>query len=126
MKHVNCSDPTCRNYLRYCRIHKQEVIKPAKSIAKVSDPMKDKLKVYRKAAAQYIAKHKLCELKMEGCEVEAKCVHHTKSREGDFLLDQKFWKPNCYHCNLQVEIKDHEARIKDLKLSKFNNKTTNA
>jgi hypothetical protein len=56
---------------------------------------------------------------MTGCEIEARCVHHSKGRIGDLLLDQRYWIPSCYSCNLQVEIKDAEARNKGLKISKF-------
>jgi hypothetical protein len=106
--------------------HTSETFKPLTSIKKESETRKEQLKIYRKEARKFVTTHNKCELKMEGCEKESACVHHTKGREGDLLLDQKFWKASCLSCNLQVEIKDAEARSKDLKLSKFNLKTTNA
>lgn len=126
MKQINCQVAGCRNFGRYCRVHQQETFKPSEPVKKVGDSMKEKLKEYRVAAKRFITRNRVCKLKMDGCEIEAKCVHHTKGREGDLLLDEKFWLPSCYHCNLQVEIRDAEARSKNLKLSKFNTHATSA
>jgi hypothetical protein len=105
---------------RYCRLHRAESFTPMKQPSKTSDDMKEKLKAYRKEARKFITANPRCKLNMKGCEVEARCVHHTKGRIGDLLMDKKHWLPSCYSCNLQVEIKDAEARSKGLKLSKFN------
>lgn len=128
MKQQNCQISSCPNHGQYARRcgHMSETFTPIRSIAKESDSKKEQLKIYRPLARKFITTHKKCELKMDGCEKESACVHHLKGRNGDLLLDQKFWKASCLSCNLQVEIKDAEARSKDLKLSKFNLKTTNA
>lgn len=119
MKHELCQIPTCRNYQRYCRIHRQESFAPITPVKKVGDKMKEDLKIYRKEARKFITANPKCKMNMKGCEGEARCVHHSKGRIGDLLLDKRYWVPSCYHCNLMVEIKDAEARNKGLKLSKF-------
>lgn len=128
MKQVNCTQSDCPNYGGYARKcgHTTESFKPIEPIKKASDQMKEKLKLYRVEARKFITVNKKCKLKMEGCEKVSKCVHHLKGREGDLLLDKKFWLPSCLSCNLQVEIKDAEARGKDIKLSKFNTHATNS
>ena len=63
---------------------------------------------------------------MKGCTGAAQGVHHTKGKATtELLLDERWWLPACNWCNIQVEVKDAEARSKDLKLSKFNNEKTN-
>ena len=119
MKHELCKVDGCRNYGQYCRIHKSETFAPIAPVKKVSDKMKEDLKVYRKEARKFITTHNKCKMHMKGCEIEARCVHHSKGRLGDLLLDKRYWIPSCYSCNLQVEIKDAEAREKGLKLSRL-------
>jgi hypothetical protein len=119
MKHELCPVKECVNFGRYCRVHKAETFSPIAPVKKVGDKLKEDLKVYRKQARQFITKNNKCKMNMQGCEIEARCVHHAKGRLGDLLLDQRYWIPSCYHCNLMVEVKDAEARSKGLKLSRL-------
>lgn len=114
-----CTVKGCRNEGRYCRLHRSETFTPIAPVKKVGDKLKEDLKVYRKEARKFITTHNKCKMNMKGCEIEARCVHHAKGRLGDLLLDKRYWIPSCYHCNLQVEIKDAEARSKGLKLSRL-------
>jgi len=81
--------------------------------------MKDELKKYTPAAKAFLKKHKLCEIKMKGCTVEATVVHHVRGRLGARLHDQEDWVASCANCNLMVEVKDLEAREKGFKKSRF-------
>lgn len=119
MKHTLCQVPGCRNEGKYCRIHRAETFAPIAPVKKVGDKLKEDLKIYRKEARKFVTVNPKCKMNMPGCEIEARCVHHSKGRIGELLLEKKYWIPSCYHCNLQVEINDAEARGKGLKLSKF-------
>lgn len=93
--------------------------------------MSDKRKVINKSydieSRKFRKANPLCALKMKGCTKKTQGVHHTKGKATvELLMNKKFWKPACNHCNLMVEIKDAEARQKNLKLSKFNDRVTNS
>lgn len=120
-----CLFPNCQRHSTangYCIGHQGYgaiVVKPKKVIPKRSDSMKEKMKEYKPLMIAYLAKNKVCKLKMDGCTKVATCVHHTKGRIGEQLMKVEDWRPSCTNCNLQVEIKDLEARSKGLKKSKF-------
>jgi hypothetical protein len=129
MKQVNCGVKTCPNYGRYNRYcgHGEAVIEKPARPAKVAEK-RDKInkKEYYPEAKKFVKEHPECELKMMGCTGKTQCVHHTKGKSSiALLLDKRFWKGACFWCNNAVEVKDGEARSKDLKLSKFNEHTTN-
>jgi hypothetical protein len=118
-----CQFPGCINNGRYCRIqgHIPEEIAPRKTIAAVSKK-RDKInrQEYKPIAQKYLQAHPRCELQMEGCTQKAQGIHHLKGKSStELLLDVRFFKAACNHCNLMVEVKDQEAREKELKLSKF-------
>lgn len=93
-------------------------VKPVKSIPKRSKKMEEEMKLYRPEMMKYLKANPVCKLDMQGCAKVATCVHHTRGREGEQLHNQKDWLPSCVNCNLQVEIKDLEARQKGVKKSK--------
>ncbi len=103
------------------RLKEKPVKKAVKAIAKVSPKMRKIMSGLKKQYAAYLSKpeNELCKLNMIGCTFVATVIHHTKGRIGKLLTDEKYWMPSCTSCNLQVEIKDKEAREKGLKLSKF-------
>jgi len=121
---TNCTIPGCVNNGRYCRLHSGSLApsKEPKPINKKSEKRKEiDNKEYLPAARKFIKDNPNCELKMKGCTGRAQGVHHLKGKATiELLLDKRFWKASCYHCNLMAEIKDAEARASGLKLSKFN------
>lgn len=128
MQQVNCTIPGCPNEGKYCRMHFGFTPeKEKKGIKPVSDKRAEiNKKQYVPASKRFVKEHPECELKMEGCTGKSQCVHHTKGKATiELLLDEQWWKGSCYHCNTLVEILDEEAREKDLKLSKFNDHSTN-
>lgn len=119
MKHVNCSDPNCRNYDRYCRIHKQEVIKPAKPIAKKSEGLKEEMKKYTKLAKLFLAMHTKCAV----CKtVRSQCIHHMAGRVGENLRDRKTFLAVCFDCHRKIEENPDWAKENGYSVSRLNKK----
>jgi hypothetical protein len=129
-KQINCNEPDCWNHGGYARKcgHSEAVIEQPQPISKVSEK-RDKInrKEYYPEAKKFVGVNQPCEMNLEGCTGIAQCVHHTKGKATiPLLLDKRWWKRSCYACNLAAEIKDAIARGMNLKLSKFNEKETNA
>jgi hypothetical protein len=93
-----CTIPSCRNYERYCRIHRGENITPAKPINKESDKLKEDLKTYKKEARRFITQHPLCCI----CKQPATTIHHRAGRIGALLLDKTKWLQLCLPCHQKV------------------------
>src|SRR5687767_5810108 len=128
MSQVNCTVPDCPNNGKYCRLHfgftPEKETKPIAPVSKKRAAINKDL--YGPASKRFVKANPICQLGMEGCKGKSECVHHTKGKDStEMLLDEQWWKASCYHCNTMVEILDADARSKDLKLSKFNNHSTN-
>lgn len=95
--------------------------KKYKPIPKRSKSLKAEFRKYVPEMKAFLAKpeNEFCKIRMEGCTGKAVCVHHPAGRIGKKLRDQSEWMPSCASCNLQVEIKDLEARQKGFKKSRL-------
>lgn len=99
---------------------KPEPVKKTYTIPKVSKKRAATNREYA-AKSKPVWKGKSCEIKAPGCTGKAQGIHHLKGKvSSEMLLDDKWWKPACNHCNTWVEVNDAEARRLGLKLSKFN------
>lgn len=94
-----CTDPTCYNYQRYCRLHRTETYKGTAPIKAESDSRKEINKQYQQKAKGYIKRNPKCKV----CGAAAVCVHHKKGRVGDNLLDEKTWLAVCLECHRRIE-----------------------
>lgn len=56
-----------------------------------------------------------CEMRLDGCTGRATEVHHRMGREGELLLDVRFWMAGCHTCHHQVT--NHEVDVYALGLS---------
>jgi hypothetical protein len=93
-----CTDPTCYNYQRYCRLHQTLTFKPTTPIKKESDSRKEENKQYRLKAKQFLKRNPKCKI----CKAPATTVHHKAGRIGELLLDEKKWIALCLLCHERV------------------------
>lgn len=108
----------------YCRIpgHIAQEDKPKPRLRQYS-VKREKINrmEYKPLARGYMLEHPFCEIRLPGCTGAAEGIHHTKGKATiELLLDVRFFKSACNHCNTDLERKDAEARRRGLKLSKFN------
>lgn len=125
-----CLFPYCKQFAQpngYCIGHRQfsssVSVKPAKKIPVRSENQKAVIAELKKLYKIFLAKpgNQKCKVKMEGCTGKAETIHHTRSRIGEQVFEQKDWLSCCVWCNGRLEEKDAEARVKGVKKSKFNN-----
>ncbi len=116
MSTSNCNHPTCDGAV--CRRPSKPKLAP-KPINQVSDSMKEALAIYKPAAKLFREENPICQIQGPDCTKKTDCVHHTKGRVGDLLLEEKYWMASCTTCNLLVESADGWARVNGFKLSKF-------
>jgi hypothetical protein len=90
-------------------------------IPRRSKSLASEMRKYVPEMKAFLAKpeNEFCKIRMKGCTNKAACVHHPEGRIGKKLRDQSKWIPSCGSCNLQVEIKDLEAREKGFKNSRL-------
>jgi len=90
-------------------------------IPKRSKSLAAEMRKYIPEMKAFLAKpgNEFCKIRMGGCTNKAVCIHHPAGRIGSKLRDQSEWVPSCGSCNLQVEIKDLEAREKGFKKSRL-------
>jgi hypothetical protein len=87
-------------------------------IAKRSEKMKAIMTALKPLYTRFLATRNVCEINSEVCTKEATCVHHTKGRGINQILDEEYWKASCYPCNSHVETHDEFARKNGHKVSK--------
>lgn len=107
----NCTFPACNKYKKpgsqYCYDHgrlmgnksDKTAVAPT-PIAKVSDNMKEQMKLYKKLRKPFLTKHFKCEVK--GCKHASQEIHHKKGRVGDLLLDQTHWMAVCHEHHQRI------------------------
>jgi hypothetical protein len=65
---------------------------------------------YNKRAREWKVEHPYCEIVIPGiCTHRTHDVHHMKGREGDLLLDERYWKAGCRKCHEWVTVHAAEA-----------------
>lgn len=80
-------------------------IKPIKPIRRLSGKRKKQMAQYQKERIVYLEKpeNKRCAIDGPTCTKKATTIEHSGGRSGDMLLNQKYWKPACSACNLELE-----------------------
>lgn len=73
-------------------------------LAPVSPKRAVQLADYAVERVAYLKRHPWCAFPL-GCGQRATTVQHLKGREGERLLDQRYWAPSCLPHNLWAE--DH-------------------
>lgn len=109
----NCTFPACEQFKKpgsvYCYGHERlmgsksdkPAVAPTPQIAKVSDNMKEQLKVYKKLSREFLKKHYQCQVK--GCNNASQCVHHKAGRIGENLTDVRKFLAVCFEHHRQIE-----------------------
>lgn len=129
-----CGFPNCKSAAAsgfYCPGHARMMgsTKPDKEknpLPKVSNSRKEQNKEYERKKKAFLSKHTSCQIQIPGCTKEVTCVHHTVGRIGENYTDETTWLASCTRCNLEVEIKEAEAREaghKKTRLGKVTKKT---
>lgn len=116
---VNKSKQLCyfHNAKRLYEISKHKrsnrsIHKVAKRVtATKSTSSKERQKEYRRAKAEWMPNHPICEIKQSPhCTGRNDAPHHTRGRIGKFLIDTKWWIASCNACNRWVEEYPKKAR----------------
>lgn len=65
---------------------------------------------YNKRAKEWKTDHPYCEIPIPGiCTHKTHDVHHMKGREGELLLNEKYWKAACRPCHEWTTVHTQEA-----------------
>ena len=77
--------------------------KRRKRIAAYSTKRAKQVEVYKKRRRIFLDKpeNKYCFI--DRCNDLATTIEHTAGRSGEMLLNEKYWKPCCLRCNLELE-----------------------
>lgn len=94
--------------------------KPRKPVKKVSDKRSKENKIYTGKRIIFLAEHKICEAKLEGCTIKSTDVHHIRGRCGELFLDETHWKALCRSCHKFVEENSEMAKELGLSESRLN------
>jgi hypothetical protein len=113
-----CTDPSCRNYGHYCRIHLKDVVKEKIPIAKVNDGRKEQEKEYLKLRKVFLRDHPFC----KECGQPATDIHHAAGKIGDKLLDVADFVPLCRKHHQYYEVRPIEAKEKGISKSRLRKK----
>lgn len=100
--------------------YKKEYQKPLKRtplkkkpfiIRKVSKNQETRLSKYFRKRKIFFSKpeNKLCRIQLTGCTRIATELHHGKGKEGDLLLDERWWIPACANCHRKVTDESKKA-----------------
>jgi hypothetical protein len=73
------------------------------------------LRTYRRDRDAYLADHPNC----ERCGHRAECLHHKRGRQGQLLLDARWWAAACWSCNDFAETNTGQARAEGWLLPMF-------
>ena len=63
--------------------------------------------------------NRICDVK--GCWRDATDIHHMKGREGDLLLDKKYWMPVCRKHHIYIEKHPVWAKENGYSLNRLSN-----
>lgn len=116
--HWQCEVEECPNpklgTLSICATHRNEEVREQrrlskpwypKKVNKVSKRRASQLEQYKPKRDRFLAEHDRCEVAF--CREKSVDVHHMRGREGELLLDARFWLAVCR--------KHHEKITKDSK-----------
>jgi hypothetical protein len=123
---MECNFPICQRHAQnngYCIFHRiyasgSGTIEKPKELPKVSNTTKSVKQALKTMYPSFLHNHPLCEVKSPNCTTIATCVHHTKGRGKNEVLNQETWKSSCDPCNLWVEVNHAEAEKMDMKISR--------
>lgn len=82
-------------------LNKGKIALKRKPINKISNSMKEKLKLYRIVRKEYMTEHNICEF--PGCSSNNISLHHMAGRCGKLLYDKKYFKSLCIPHHNYVE-----------------------
>lgn len=85
-----------------------------KAIAPISDKQKKRLAEYRVVRDDYMANHKWCEAKLNGCTSIATDLHHKAGKVGALLTDSRYFCALCRSCHTWVG--ENHSKAKELGL----------
>lgn len=89
-----CTDPSCRNFGAYCRIHLTPEEPKAVKIKRESEKRKEQMKIYSKVVRpRFLKGHPTCQF--HGCNKKATDIHHQAGRENERLLDDTKFMSVC-------------------------------
>lgn len=86
------------------------VMAKKKSIAPISEKQKKRLAEYRIVRDAYMANHKWCEAKLNGCTSIATDLHHKAGKVGKLLTDSRYFCALCRNCHSYLEVNPAEAK----------------
>ena len=79
----------------------------------------EKLKEYKVVRNEFMAEHKYCMAKWEGCTGLATECHHSRGRIADLLTDKRYFKALCHNCHCRVETEPLLAKELGLSANRF-------
>lgn len=83
--------------------------KPFYFIKKVADKRKEQNKAYAALKKSWLLLHPVCEIGGLNCQIIGQDIHHQKGKEGDLLLDTRFWKVACRNCHHEINENSKKA-----------------
>lgn len=96
-----------------------QATKKIKPIPKVSQKMKERLRLYYKVRETYLDGNIGCEARLNGCNGTATDIHHKCGKTGDLLFDDKYFLAVCRPCHTHIELHPLEAKRKGLSLDRL-------
>lgn len=94
--------------------------KPKKPIKKVSDKMRERLRLYYKVRETYLDGNIGCEAKLSGCNGTATEIHHKAGKTGDLLFNDDYFLAVCRPCHHWIEDNPREAKQMNLSTDRLN------
>lgn len=64
---------------------------------------------YIPRARAFLETHRWCEFPL-GCRARSRVVHHRRGREGERLLDERWWAASCHFHNDYAETRTGHSR----------------
>jgi hypothetical protein len=121
MNRKECNVEKCK-YPRfakgYCSMHqylrtdkKPKEVTPKKSIRKVSDKMKEQLKIYSVLSKKFKEDNPLCMAKYKDCTIFTTDVHH-KAKRGKNLNNVETFMAVCRTCHNTIHENPYDAKEK--------------
>lgn len=109
-----CPEPSCRNHGSYCRLHLNYTVPVKSEISKKSDKQKELDRKFAKTKREYLKKHPVCEVSIEGekCKKDSVDVHHKRGKvtEED-LLNPAFFLACCRPHHIIIESNPAWAKL---------------
>lgn len=112
-----CTEKSCYNYGKYCRIHLQAKEPKDAKIKSESEKRKELNKVYLKVRAEYLKIHPLCEFPK--CTHRATDIHHKAGKIGELLIDDNHFMALCRDHHRLIENNPAWAKQNNFSISRL-------